>query len=138
MGIFSGLIEKIVGGQTGEMAIQFFAKRQELKNQLALAKLEGEIAVERARAEYKAKDLEYDNAWELEQIRNSGWKDEYVLVLLSIPLVMVFVPPLTPYVLDGFAVLEKCPDWYRWLLVMIFAATYGIRIWRRQSDAKPV
>lgn len=137
MGILSGLLGKIVGGGTGEAAIQFFAKRQELKNQLALAKLEGEIAVERAKAEYKAKDLEYDNAWELEQIKNSGWKDEWVLILLSIPLVMVFIPPLTPYVNDGFAVLEQTPDWYRWLLTMIFAATYGIRVWRRQSDAKP-
>ena len=117
-----------------EAAVKYFERRQELKQQLALAKLEGDIAVEKARAEYRVKDLEYDNAWELEQIRNSGWKDEYVLVLLSIPLILVFVPFAQPYVLEGFNVLEQCPDWYRWLVVMIFAATYGIRVWRRQGS----
>lgn len=127
-----GIIDRLLGGGLGEKAVEFFAKRAELKQQLQLAKIEGEIAVEKAKAEYRVKDLEYDNAWELEQIRNSGWKDEYVLVLLSIPLILVFVPFAQPYVLGGFGVLDQCPEWYRWLLVMIFAATYGIRVWRRQ------
>jgi hypothetical protein len=127
-----GIIDRLLGGGLGEAAVGYFAKRAELKQQLALAKLEGAIAVEKAKAEYRCKDLEYDNAWELEQIKNSGWKDEYVLVLLSIPLVMVFIPFAQPYVLEGFSVLDQCPEWYRWLLVMIFAATYGIRVWRRQ------
>lgn len=128
-----GILSNLLGGGLGEAAVGYFAKRAELKQQLALARLEGEIAVEKAKAEYRCKDLEYDNAWELEQIKNSGWKDEYVLVLLSIPLILVFVPFAQPYVLNGFAVLDQCPEWYRWLLVMIFAAVYGIRVWRRQG-----
>jgi len=137
MSFLANILGKVVGAGTGEAVIGFFAKRAELKQQLVLAKLEGEIAIEKARAEYRVKDLEYDNAWELEQIKNSGFKDEWVLAVLSIPLLMVFIPPLQPYVLGGFAVLDQCPEWYRWLTVMIFAATYGIRIWRRQSDKLP-
>ena len=78
--------------------------------------------------------VEHDHAWELEQIRNSGWKDEYVLLLLSIPLPLVFIPYTQDAVLEGFAILETTPDWYRWLMIMICAATYGIRVWRRKID----
>ena len=75
---------------------------------------------------------EIDNSWELEQIKNSGWKDEFVLLLLSIPLVMSFIPQMQPYVVDGFAALSTTPDWYQWLILSVFAAIYGIRIWRRK------
>lgn len=136
MGFLSGLLGGIIGPGAGEKAIEFFEKKQQLKNDLELAKLAGDIKVAEAKAAYQAADLQYDDQWELEQIKNSGWKDEYVLVLLSIPLVMVFIPPLAPYVLSGFAILATCPEWYRWLLTMIFAAIYGIRVWRRQ-DGKP-
>jgi len=135
MGVLGNLLGKMVGGDTGAGIISFFNKRQELKQELSLAKLEGEIAAQRAKNEYRVKDLEYDAQWELEQIKNSGWKDEFTLLLLSLPLVLVFIPPTQQLVLDGFAVLEQCPDWYKGLIVMILAATYGIRIWRRQ-DAK--
>ena len=75
---------------------------------------------------------EMDNSWELEQIRNSGWKDEFVLILLSIPLILCFHPETVMYVELGFAALDKTPDWYQWLILAVFAAIYGIRIWRRK------
>ena len=73
-----------------------------------------------------------DNAWELEQIKNSGWKDEFVLLLLSIPLVMSFIPKMQPYVVEGFAALSTTPEWYQWLILAVFTAVYGIRVWRRK------
>jgi hypothetical protein len=75
---------------------------------------------------------EMDNSWELEQIKNSGWKDEFVLVLLSIPMVLSFIPSTVGYVEDGFAALALTPQWYQWLILAVFAAIYGIRIWRRK------
>src|SRR3972149_2937899 len=107
MSILGNILGKIVGGDAGAQVIGYFNKRQELKQQLSLAKLEGEIAAQRAKNEYRVKDLEYDAQWELEQIKNSGYKDEFTLLLLSIPLVLVFIPPTQQLVLDGFAVLEQ-------------------------------
>jgi len=75
---------------------------------------------------------EIDNNWELEQIRNSGFKDEWVLFLVSIPLALCFHPDTVQYVEDGFAALEQCPEWYRWMTVSIFMAIFGIRVWRRK------
>jgi hypothetical protein len=136
-----GLLSTILGGNTVEAVTGFLAKRQELKQTLELAKIQGEIDAVKAKAAYRVADLQYDNDWELEQIKNSGWKDEYVLVLMSIPLVLCFVPLTAPWVLDGFKILEQCPQWYRWLVLVIFCAIYGIRIYRRQTSgdvgAKP-
>ena len=73
-----------------------------------------------------------DNAWELEQIKNSGWKDEFVLLLLSIPLIMSFIPNMQPYVVGGFEALSMTPQWYQWLILAVFSAVYGIRVWRRK------
>lgn len=112
----------------------YFTRKQELKaqeheNQIKLLAAQGERAAQNV-SEGRAADA----AWELEQIKNSGWKDEYVLFLLSIPLVLVFVPAMQATVLRGFETLAQTPEWYRWLVIMIFAAIYGIRVWRRQQS----
>lgn len=118
--------------ELGAAAVEAYKAHTEAKNKLALAKLESELQAEKAWAEWRVKNIDADSAWEQASIANSGWKDEFVLIVLSIPLLLVFVPPLAPAVLQGFAVLDGTPEWYRWLLVMIYAATYGIRVWRRQ------
>ena len=69
---------------------------------------------------------------EIEQIKNSGWKDEAVLVTLLIPLWLCFIPYTVVYVEKGFNALSLTPDWYQWLILVIFAAIYGVRIWRRK------
>ena|SRR3990167_1069148 len=132
MSILSKILGGIVGPGTGEQVVGYFKRRAELKQELALAKIQGEIKAEQAWAEWRTTNINADAAWEQASISNSGWKDEFVLLVLSIPLVLVFVPPLAQYVLQGFQILDTTPEWYRWLLVMIYAATYGIRIWRRK------
>jgi hypothetical protein len=106
----------------------------EIRSKERLRKLELEDAIHARRLELIGKGLAADASWELEQIRNSGWKDEYVLLLLSIPLIGSFIPALAGSVLTGFGVLAQTPEWYRWLILMVFSAIYGIRIWRRQQS----
>lgn len=55
------------------------------------------------------------------------WKDEWFVFLFSIPLVLAFFPSYQTIVLEGFEILEKTPDWYRWLLAGIVMATFGLR-----------
>lgn len=112
----------------------YFTRRQEIK----AADRQQQAAIKAATVERQValikEGLTGDMNWELEQIKNSGWKDEYVLILLSIPLVGVFIPRIQDAILVGFEYLEKCPDWYQWLILIIFTAIYGIRLWRRQPD----
>ena len=115
----------------GGAAAEAYKAKVEAKNRLELAKLESEIAAERQWQEWRVANISADAAWEQAQITNSGWKDEWVLLILSTPLIMVFVPPLTPYVTLGFESLAATPEWYRWTVMTVFLAIYGVRLWRR-------
>lgn len=119
-------------GKVAPKVADYYIQKQELKQQLKLKKLEGKVAVEMRKIERISESEGRDHEWELESIKNSGWKDEWVLILLSIPLILSFLPWTVVYVQMGFAALEQTPDWYRWLIMLIFTAIYGIRVWRRE------
>ena len=115
----------------------FFNRRQEIKavqhqNEVDLLKAQGE-----RQAKLASDGLTADAAWEMEFARQAGtsWKDEYELIVVSIPTVMCFVPGWDVYVFKGFQALSQTPSWFQFLLVTIFLANYGIRYWRKtQSD----
>ena len=55
------------------------------------------------------------------------WKDEWLTILFSIPLVLAFVPGCEDIVQIGFAQLQLMPDWYKYALSVIVAASFGVR-----------
>ena len=59
-----------------------------------------------------------------------SWKDEYLLILLSLPVIMAFIPGLVPYALAGFNTIAMMPAWYQWALTGMVAATFGLRTWK--------
>lgn len=128
--MWSAIVGKLLGSVAPEVA-GYYRDRQKLKHERELEKIRGKIAYEKAKSERAERSEGRDHEWEQMSIQNSGWKDEWVLVILSIPMVLVFVPYTQETILQGFAALETTPDWFRWLVLMIYAATYGIRIWRR-------
>lgn len=83
----------------------------------------------RAVHQRKLEAIKQDANWENIHASNSAssWRDEFFSLLFSIPLIMCFIPPLVPYVRDGFAVLETMPDYYRALLAALVASSVGIR-----------
>lgn len=112
----------------------YFNQRQKLKHVEKLQKLEMEAAIHKRRVELISQGMHADASWEIEQIRASGWKDEWVLLVISIPLILSFIPGTVVYVQSGFEALERTPQWYQWLVMLVFTAVYGIRIWRRQQS----
>lgn len=127
MSLFSSLL-----GSVGGKVVDAVSDRGKRKHTEKLRQLEIEYAKHQVKLEAISRGQEMDNLWELEQIKNSGFKDEIVLFLLSIPLVLSFIPSTVGYVEAGFAALSQTPDWYQWLILSVFAAIYGIRIWRRK------
>ncbi len=115
----------------------YFGRRQEIKaqqhaNEIRVLEAQGERAAQLIRD-----GLAADMAWETEFAKQAAtsWKDEYTLVVVSVPLVMAFIPGLAVYVAAGFAAFSSTPLWYQVMVQTIFYATYGIRLWRRnQSD----
>lgn len=125
-------ILKSLLGSLGSSVVGFLDNRSQRKHEQKTQVLELEKLRHEKQIELIQNGQELDNAWELQQIKNSGWKDEFVLLLLSIPLIMSFIPNMQSYVVDGFEALSKTPDWYQWLILAVFTAVYGIRIWRRK------
>ena len=118
---------KFLGGGAAEQIGQYFADKQKLKQQLTLAKLQGKIDVEAAKAKAAIMREENTHTWEMAQIANSGYKDEIVLGVLLYPYIGSFIPGIQDSVLVGFEYLEQMPYWAVGLTVTIFLAIYGIR-----------
>ena len=58
----------------------------------------------------------------------SSWKDEWLTILFSVPLVLCFTGEWgRQTVADGFAALESMPEWYQYTLGVIVAASFGVR-----------
>jgi hypothetical protein len=58
----------------------------------------------------------------------SSWKDEWLTILFSVPLVLCFTGEWGRNVVaEGFAALEIMPDWYQYTLGVIVAASFGVR-----------
>lgn len=135
------VMKTLLGKGIAEPVATYFTRKAEL----AAAKHQAKLAFETAKGERQARLIEAglaaDATWEIEQIKNSGWKDEYILIILSIPSILSFVSIGTfdgaQIVADGFAALQGTPEWYRWLIMLIFTAVYGIRLWRRQQYDTP-
>jgi len=79
--------------------------------------------------ERKLEVIKHEANWDNIQASNSGnsWKDEWLTLLFSVPLVMAFIPEAVPYVIEGFNALESMPEWYRVYLGVIMAASFGVR-----------
>lgn len=55
------------------------------------------------------------------------WKDEYVLLLWSLPMVAAFVPGLRDFIKQGFEVLtNNVPPWYVNVWGIIAAGIFGV------------
>ena len=67
--------------------------------------------------------------WESIQAENSGtsWKDEFWTVILSIPLILCFIPDYVGYIEAGFDALEGMPGFYQYWLGVAILTSFGIR-----------
>jgi len=92
-------------------------KKKELEEARHIKTLEG---VQQAEASEFLADMK-----RIEDLSTS-WKDEYITLVISIPLVLCFIPGSTQIVQDGFAALNLTPDWYQYLVVAVFSVGAGV------------
>ena len=95
----------------------------------AKATTEMKVAEAKARATVMEKQATGEIDWDLEAIRGArnSWKDEWLVILFSIPLILAFIPKMELVVLNGFTVLEQMPEWYQYSLGVIVASSFGVR-----------
>ena len=106
-----------IDGMTKRRNMKIESKTEQIKLKL---KLKEKILVARTEADI---DLDKINT---EGMQNS-WKDEFLLLLFSIPVIMCFIPGLAVYVTAGFLALSSTPIWYQVIFVVIALTVYGHR-----------
>jgi len=101
------------------------------ENKVAKTKADGEakVAEAKARATVAEKVAAGEGAGEgkMADATVDSWKDEFALVVLLAPAILVFIPGMREYVKDGFAILATLPDWYQYLLYIAISASFGIK-----------
>ena len=67
--------------------------------------------------------------WEkiMAQGSQNSWKDEYFVIILSLPLILCWIPAAEGWVERGFEQLNKAPDWYFYSLGIAISASFGVR-----------
>lgn len=103
------------------------------KQEISKAKLEADKMLVMAEAQAKADRLkkESEQDYDLDKLATqnmeNSWKDELILIIFLVPVVMCFIPEYQIYVTNGFASLALVPDWYMGILVGMIVVIYGMR-----------
>lgn len=134
--------ESIVGGITGivEAGVtkvgDYFIEGQRQAAEKQRRADEYAEAVHQRKVELIKQGLAADANWEqaFAEQAASSWKDEYTLIVFTIPYIMCFIPGLSPYVDMGFEAIARTPMWYQGIVGSLVLATVGIRMWRRQQS----
>ncbi|MNL57608.1 hypothetical protein D3C87_1811830 [compost metagenome] len=91
--------------------------------------LQGRKEIQQAAIQKEVQVLQNEANWDTVQAEASkaSWKDEWLTILVSIPMIMAFIPGMKDEVMNGFSVLASCPEWYQYLIGVVFAASFGIK-----------
>jgi hypothetical protein len=110
-----------MGIKTG---FQIYKNKNETKKLESLAEMKHMERMANGQIEYKKAVMENNQ---------QGWKDEFVLVIVSLPLLVLgyavfFGDDDIKGKLDMFFnYFNELPQWYQWLLIGIFGAIYGLK-----------
>jgi hypothetical protein len=90
---------------------------------------QAKVAQAKAKAVVAEKVAAGEVAWEksMADATDGSWKDEFALIVLLLPAILVFIPSMTEYVRSGFEVLNTLPDWYQYLLFIAVSSSFGIK-----------
>ena len=101
-----------------------YKKKQETKMRMADAQA--------AHAEKMAKgELEYSG--KLLEARQSDWKDEFVLIVLTLPILVIAYgvfsedPAASAKIKEFFEQFQQLPSWFTNLWILVVASIYGIK-----------
>jgi len=101
-----------------------YKKRQETKMAMADAQHMHATKMARGETEYAGKLLE---------ARQSDWKDEFVLVVLTLPILVIAYgvfsddPGASAKIKEFFEQFQQLPSWFTNLWILVVASIYGIK-----------
>jgi len=118
--MFDAILALITTGVGGFLDLQ--KKKLESKLKIDEAETNAKIAqFERA----QTTEADYDTAI-VNQMALS-WKDEWIVLILSLPFLGSFIPHIQDYVCTGWIYLAKAPQWYYFSFIGAVASSLGLR-----------
>jgi len=131
----ASLISVVTGAMTG--AFRRLVESREMITQLissltglATSVIDGKTQIKLTEAEVRKKQLTGEIDWDIAAIKgaDNSWKDEWITLLFSIPLILAFCGDWgNDIVAKGFMALEVMPQWYQIALGGIVSASIGMR-----------
>jgi hypothetical protein len=104
------------------------------RRKLKQTRIEAETKVIIARAEAEATRLgkaqDAEIAWDNSAVNqmSSSWKDEYLTILLTIPVILAFCGEWgRKAAKEGFEAIATVPEWYMVSFMAAIAASFGVR-----------
>ena len=100
-----------------------YKKKQETKMLMADAQAQHASKMARGDLEYSGKLLE---------ARQSDWKDEFVLIVLTLPILVIAYgvfsddPGASAKIKEFFEQFQQLPSWFTNLWILVVASIYGI------------
>ena len=101
-----------------------YKKKQETKMAMADAQHMAATKMARGETEYQGKLLE---------ARQSDWKDEFVLVVLTLPILVIAYgvfsedPNAAAKIKEFFEQFQQLPSWFTNLWILVCASIFGIK-----------
>ena len=103
---------------------KIYANKQKTKMKMADAQLMHADKMARGESEYQGKLLE---------ARQSDWKDEFVLLVLTAPILVIAWgvfsddPGAAAKIKEFFEQFQQLPSWFTNLWILVVASIYGIK-----------
>ncbi|NOH26348.1 hypothetical protein [Vibrio europaeus] len=103
--------------------------RQYNRNKAEALKRKDELDQEKHQARVRRLQKGEEQASSLDEvsIKERGYKDEFILLVVFIPLILSFIPDYAPYVGQGFAALQNIPEPYWYVVGAVVIDTLGMR-----------
>ena len=102
-----------------------------MESKVEKVKADGQAKVAQAKSKAAVADkiASGEIAWEksMAEATDGSWEDEFALIVLLAPAILVFIPSMTEYVRAGFEVLNTLPEWYQYLLFIAVSSSFGIK-----------
>ncbi|MEX2964273.1 hypothetical protein [Microbulbifer sp. TYP-18] len=126
----------LLGGLFETLKHRRAVKAEERRGELELKKASNSARIQRAQT-----GDNHAAAMDLESVGQRGWKDDFLLLLTTLPVVLLFIAPLYELVIAEhyragdlqravmarFTALKATPEYYWWALAAIYIDTFGFR-----------
>lgn len=131
MGWFSEFFKPIT--DIIKVPLEGYEARKTLKVEAELKQLDRDHEVNMKKLDTASKlaekgiQIEADWDTNAQNDAKTSWKDEYLMLIFSFPLILAFIPYTQEAVVKGFDTLNRTPDWYMMLVLGIVASVFGLR-----------